>query len=114
MPFWPAVIALYLNEVGRFLGKLKKASHTASIDSNRRKFSYDSTTSRRDGDVSEPLLGSSPTSRSGITTTDFNEELVPLKHLLNLKILIPVASYVHLAFLVAASDTIRPLSLPCQ
>jgi MFS family permease len=69
------------------------------------------TTLRRDDDdVSEPLLGSSRTSTSGIPTTD-NEEPVPLKHLLNLKILIPVTSYVYLSSLQAASNAIQPLFL---
>ena len=58
------------------------------------------------------MLGSSRTSEStsGIPTTD-NEEPVPLKQLLNLKILIPVTSYVYLASLQAASNAIQPLFL---
>ena len=39
------------------------------------------------------------------------EEPVPLKQLLNLKILIPVTSYVYLASLQAASNAIQPLFL---
>ena len=68
------------------------------------------TTLRRDDEVSdsEPLLGSSRT--SGIPTTD-NEEPVPLKNFLNLKIFIPVTSYVYLASLQAASNAIQPLFL---
>jgi MFS family permease len=68
------------------------------------------TTLRKDDDVSEPLLGSSRTFTSGIPTTD-NEEPVPLKQLLNLKVLIPVTSYVYLASLQAASNAIQPLFL---
>jgi MFS family permease len=68
------------------------------------------TTLRRDDDVSEPLLGSPRTSTSGIPTTD-NEEPVPLKHLLNFRVLIPVTSYVYLASLQAASNAIQPLFL---
>ena len=70
------------------------------------------TTLRRDDDVAEPLLslGSSQTPSSGIRTTDANEP-VPLKHLLNIKILIPVASFVYLDFLYEASNAIQPLFL---
>ena len=64
----------------------------------------------RDDDVSEPLLDSSRTSTSGIPITD-NEEPVPLKQLLNLKILLPITSYVYLASLQAASSAIQPLFL---
>ena len=56
------------------------------------------------------MLGSPRTSTSGIPTTD-DEEPVPLKHLLNLKVLIPVTSYVYLASLQAASNAIQPLFL---
>jgi len=66
---------------------------------------------RRDNEVSEPLLGSQTSeSTSGIPTTD-NEEPVPLEQLLNLKILLPVTSYVYLASLQAASNAIQPLFL---
>lgn len=65
------------------------------------------TTSRR-GDDSEPLLGSS---RSGISTTNFQEEPVPLRQLLNFRVLIPVACYVCLASLHAGSNAIQPLFL---
>ena len=67
---------------------------------------------RRDDDVAELLLspGSFQTPSSEIRTTDANEP-VPLKHLLNLKILIPVASYVYLDFLYEASNAIQPLFL---
>ena len=68
-------------------------------------------TLRRDDDVSEPLLGSSRTSSLGIPTTDVNEEPVPLKDLLNLKVLIPVTSYVYISFLHISSNAIQPLFL---
>ena len=71
---------------------------------------YHVTTSRSD-DTSEPLLGSSRDSHSEISTTDFDKEPVPLKHLLNSKVLIPVASYVCLASLHTASNAIQPLFL---
>jgi MFS family permease len=44
-------------------------------------------------------------------TTDINEEPVPLKHLLNFKVLVPVISYVCLSSLHAASNAIQPLFL---
>ena len=68
------------------------------------------TTLRTDDEISEPLLGSSRTSTSEIPTTD-NEEPVPLKDLLNFKILIPVISYVYLSSLQTASNAIQPLFL---
>jgi len=66
---------------------------------------------RGDDDVSEPLLGSSRPSGSGIQTTDVNEEPVPLKDLLNIKVLIPVINYTYLCSLEAASNGIQPLFL---
>jgi len=62
----------------------------------------------RDDDVSEPLLGSP---RASSSTTDVIEEPVPLKDLLNAKVLIPVTSYVYLAFLHVSSNAIQPLFL---
>ena len=62
----------------------------------------------RRGDDSEPLLGSS---HSGISTTDVNEEPVPLRHLLNFRVLIPVLCYVCLGSLHAGSNAIQPLFL---
>lgn len=71
-------------------------------------FSQVTASRRDDSGVSEPLLGSS----SRIPrSTDFNEEPVPLKDLLNLRVLIPIASYVCLASLHAASNAIQPLFL---
>jgi len=46
-----------------------------------------------------------------MSTTDFNEEPVPLRHLINLKALIPVTSYVCLSSLQVASNAIQPLFL---
>ena len=73
------------------------------------------TTLRRDDDTTEPLLSltsSSRTPSSEIPAT--NNEPVPLKDLLNLKILIPVASYVYLEFLHEASNSLQPhlLAMP--
>jgi len=62
----------------------------------------------RRGDDSEPLLGSS---HSEISTTDFQEEPVPLRQLLNFRVLIPVTCYVCLASLHAGSNAIQPLFL---
>jgi len=42
---------------------------------------------------------------------DVNEGPVPLKHLLNLKVLIPVTTYAYLCTLEAASSAIQPLFL---
>jgi len=64
-------------------------------------------TLRRGGDF-EPLLGSS---RSGTPIMDVNEEPVPLRHLLNFRVLIPVTCYVCLASLHAGSNAIQPLFL---
>ena len=66
---------------------------------------------RGDDDASEPLLGSSRASGSGIQTTDHNEEPVPLKDLLNIKVLIPVISFAYLSSLGAALAAIQPLFL---
>ena len=62
-------------------------------------------------DVSEPLLDSSPTSSLEVLTTDANEGPVPLKHLLNTKVLLPVVTYAYLCTLEAASSAIQPLFL---
>ncbi|KAF8810044.1 member of major facilitator superfamily multidrug-resistance, DHA1 sub-family [Phlegmacium glaucopus] len=84
-----AVIAVYLNETVR-------GGYFSRVTRLRR------------GDASEPLLGSS---RSGIPTTTVNEEPVPLKHLLNFRVLLPVTSYVCLASLHASSNAVQPLFL---
>ena len=62
--------------------------------------------SSRRGDDSEPLLGSSHSENS-----NFQEEPVPLRNLLNFRVLIPVACYVCLASLHAGSNAIQPLFL---
>jgi len=63
---------------------------------------------RGDDDASEPLLGASG---SGIQTTDVNEEPVPLKDLLNIRVLMPVISYACLCSLQSGSTAIQPLFL---
>ena len=108
------VVAVYLNEVGEFLGKLLCKVILISYRQTVRGgyFSHITTLRRRgDDDVSEPLLGSSRPSGSGIQTTDVNEEPVPLKDLLNIKVLIPIISYTYLSSLQAASNAIQPLFL---
>ena len=47
----------------------------------------------------------------GIQSTDVNEEPVPLKDLLNIKVLTPIISYICLCSLEAASSAIEPLFL---
>ena len=102
------ITTAFLNEVSKFLGKrrsdgdLQQTVTGGYFDRN--------STPKRDDDASEPLLGSSGTSTSGIPTTG-NEEPVPLRQLLNLKILIPVTSYVYLASLQSAWNAIQPLFL---
>ena len=98
----------FLNEVSKFYRRRAVIfiSHQQTVKGGY----FAPGTTPRDDNVSEPLLGSSRPSTSEIPTTD-NEEPVPLKHLLNLKILIPVTSYVFLASLQAASNAIQPLFL---
>jgi len=64
---------------------------------------------RGDDDVAEPLLDSE--SSLEFQTADVNEEPVPLKHMLNLTILIPVISFAYLSSLDSASGAIQPLFL---
>ena len=101
--------ALFLNEVCKFLAKLIwfKGNSYTHRQTVRGGYFNRATTLRR-GDDSEPLLGSS---HSEISTTNFQEEPVPLSHLLNLRVLIPVACYVCLASLHAGSNAIQPLFL---
>ena len=103
-----AVTAVCLNEVGKFLSepqyKIILISHRQTVPGG---YFYRVTTFRR-GDASEPLLGSS---RSGVLTTDYNKEPVPLRNLLNFRVLLPILSYVYLASLHAASIAIQPLFL---
>ena len=98
-----AVIAAYLKEVRKFLywQKVILISHQKTV---RGGFFNRVRTLRRDDD-SEPLLGSSH------PTTNVNEEPVPLRHLLNFRVLIPVTCYVCLASLHAGSNAIQPLFL---
>ncbi|KAF8162794.1 major facilitator superfamily domain-containing protein [Crassisporium funariophilum] len=66
----------------------------------------------RGNEDSEPLLESSnPTHSLATLGTTSKEDPVPLKDLLNLKILIPVMNYVCLASLHASSNAIQPLFL---
>jgi len=69
---------------------------------------FDSVRGLRRGGGYEPLLGSS---RLEVPATDINEEPVPLRDLLNFRVLIPVACYVCLASLHAGSNAIQPLFL---
>jgi len=87
------VVTLYLNETvrGGYFGHVTTALRR-----------------RGDDDVSEPLLGASG---SGIQTTDVNEEPVPLKDLLNIRVLMPIISYTCLCSLEAGSSAIQPLFL---
>ena len=109
-------VAVYLNEVGEFLGKLlyKVILILYWQQTVRGGYYFGRVTllrRRGDEDVSEPLLGSSRASGSGIQTTDVNEEPVPLKDLLNIKVLIPIITYTYICSLEAASSAIRPLFL---
>jgi hypothetical protein len=107
-----AVTAAYLKEVGKFSGtlrwKLILISHRQTVTGGY--FDRSIRLERGNASDSEPLLGSSRTSPSGNPITGF-EQPVPLRHLLNLRVLIPVASYVCLASLHAGSNAIQPLFL---
>ena len=109
-----AMAALYLNEVGEFLGKLLYKVILISYQQTVRGGYFGHVTPLRrrgDDDISEPLLDSSRPSGSGVQTTDVNEEPVPLKDLLNTKVLIPIITYTYICSLEAASSAIEPLFL---
>ena len=104
-----AVTALFLKEVCKFLAKLFKRGLIFMLHRQTVRGGYFNRVTRsRRGDDTEPLLGSS---HSEISTSNFQEEPVPLRQLLNLRVLIPVACYVCLASLHAGSNAIQPLFL---
>ena len=110
------VVAVYLNEVSNFLGKLQCKLILIFYQQTVTGGYFDQVPLRRigrgDNDVSEPLLDDSESSLdTQLETTDVNEEPVPLKHMLNLTILIPVISYAYLSSLDSASGAIQPLFL---
>lgn len=103
--------AAYLKEVGKIFGTtavklILISSHQQTVTGGY----FDRSIRLERGDASEPLLGSSRTSASEDPITGL-EQPVPLRHLLNFRVLIPVASYVCLASLHAGSNAIQPLFL---
>ena len=105
------LVALYLKEVSNFLGKLHYNLFLISYQQTVTGGYFSRVAKWRrsgDDDASVPLLQPSD-SESDIQTTDADEAPVPLKDLLNLKILIPVISYTYLCSLEAASSAILTL-----
>ena len=99
------VIAICLEEVCKLPATLRYKVILISHRQTVRGGYFDSVRTSRRGGGYEPLLGSSR------LEADINEEPVPLRDLLNFRVLIPVACYVCLASLHAGSNAIQPLFL---